>query len=181
MCLLHVRRHACVRKPRSMSTVAKRWPISATAEHLYQRSPKDGSPYAIGSSSVMSVLGRGLEAYLHTKWHLHPYSRLAQQTWAKNWGLCSFGERELSNTMWPGLRPTSIPSGILIHPAVWHNRHGPKIGGRGCTPLRGSWVPTNTMSSTSIPSFIVSHPTVWPQYTNVTDRTDRQTDNGLIA
>jgi len=36
--------------------------------------------------------------------------------------------------MWPGLSPTSIPSGILIHP------------------------------------------TVWPQYTNVTDRQDRQTD-----
>jgi len=25
----------------------------------------------------------------------------------------------LSNTMWPGLRPTTIPSGILIHPSVW--------------------------------------------------------------
>ena len=24
-----------------------------------------------------------------------------------------------SNTMWPGPRPTSIPSGILIHPTVW--------------------------------------------------------------
>jgi len=24
-----------------------------------------------------------------------------------------------SNTMWPGLRPTSIPSWTLIHPAVW--------------------------------------------------------------
>jgi len=24
-----------------------------------------------------------------------------------------------SNTVWPGLRPTSVPSGILIHPAVW--------------------------------------------------------------
>jgi len=23
------------------------------------------------------------------------------------------------NTMWPGPRPTSIPSGILIHPTVW--------------------------------------------------------------
>jgi len=47
-----------------------------------------------------------------------------------------------SNKMWPGLRPTSLPSGILIHP------------------------------------------TVWPQYTNVTDKTDRQTDrqdNGPIA
>jgi len=24
-----------------------------------------------------------------------------------------------SNTMWPGLRPTSVPSGTLIHPAIW--------------------------------------------------------------
>jgi len=24
-----------------------------------------------------------------------------------------------SNTMWPGRRPTSLPSGILIHPTVW--------------------------------------------------------------
>ena len=24
-----------------------------------------------------------------------------------------------SNTMWPGLRPTSTPSGILIHPTIW--------------------------------------------------------------
>jgi len=23
------------------------------------------------------------------------------------------------NTMWPGPRPTSVPSGILIHQAVW--------------------------------------------------------------
>jgi len=27
-----------------------------------------------------------------------------------------------------------------------------------------------------VPSFILIHPTVWSQYTNVTDRTDRQTD-----
>jgi len=40
--------------------------------------------------------------------------------------------------------------------------------------------PSNTMwpgpSPTYIPSFILIHPTVWPQYTNVTDRTDRHTD-----
>jgi len=34
---------------------------------------------------------------------------------------------------------------------------------------------------TSMSSFILIHPTVWPQYTNVTDRQNRQTDNGLIA
>jgi len=36
-------------------------------------------------------------------------------------GLCPLfgGAGSQSNTMWPGLRPTSVPSGILIHPAVW--------------------------------------------------------------
>jgi len=24
-----------------------------------------------------------------------------------------------SNTMWPGSRSTSVPSGVFIHPAVW--------------------------------------------------------------
>jgi len=28
-----------------------------------------------------------------------------------------------------------------------------------------------------MPSFILIHPTVWPQYANVTDRQDRQTDS----
>ena len=41
--------------------------------------------------------------------------------------------------------------------------------------------PSNTMWPG--PSFILIHPipTVWPQYTNVTDMTDRQTDDGPIA
>ena len=38
-----------------------------------------------------------------------------------------------SNTMSPGSKPTSVPSGILIHPAFGQNRHGPKIG--GCAPF----------------------------------------------
>jgi len=44
-----------------------------------------------------------------------------------------------SSTMWPGPRPTSMPSAILIHPAVWPTRHEAKIG--GSTPFlgRGSW------------------------------------------
>jgi len=35
--------------------------------------------------------------------------------------------------------------------------------------------------ATFMPSFILIHSTVWPQYTNVTDRTNRtgQTDNGI--
>jgi len=59
-----------------------------------------------------------------------------------------------------------------------HNIHGPKIG--GCAHLgRVAGSPLNTMwpgtRPTSLPSFVVIHPTVRPQYTNVTDRPDRQT------
>jgi len=38
-----------------------------------------------------------------------------------NWGLCLFCGGQLgppSNTMWPGPRPTCMPSFILIHPTV---------------------------------------------------------------
>jgi len=76
-----------------------------------------------------------------------------------------------------GLRPTSVPSGIMTIQSFVHNRHEPKIEGLCPCPL-GGWVPSNTMwqglRPTSMPSFILIHPTVWPQYTNVTDRTDRQ-------
>jgi len=69
------------------------------------------------------------EAYLRTKWHLDPSSRLATIDMGIKVGLlCSFfGELDFiegdagspSNTMSSGPRPTSLPSGILIHPAVW--------------------------------------------------------------
>ena len=68
--------------------------------------------------------------------------------------------------MSPRLRPTSIPSGILIHPSVWPQWHGPKIG--GCASLGGAGSPSNTMwpgqRPTSIPSGILISPGVCPQY-----------------
>ena len=36
-------------------------------------------------------------------------------------GVGELGPHLSSNTMWPGLWPTSIPSGILMHPTVGHN------------------------------------------------------------
>jgi len=50
-----------------------------------------------------------------------------QRVWAENWGLCPFGEGRWvgrvdgspSNTMWPGTRPTCMPSFILIRQTVW--------------------------------------------------------------
>ena len=73
-----------------------------------------------------------------------------------------------SNRMWPGRSPTSVPSGILIHPAVWLQYMGPKVGGC-CAPFfggGGAGTPSNTMSpgwSTSIVSGILIHSAIWPQ------------------
>ena len=63
---------------------------------------------------------------------------------------------------------------------------GRKLG--DCASLGMAGSPSNTVwlgqRPTSVPSFVLIHPTVWPQYIDVTDRQDRQTDrqdNGPIA
>ena len=128
------------------------------------------------------------EAYLRINWHLDPSSRLSTIHRPKIGRLLCplFGEGELSLHLTQcrlGLRPrpTSVPSDILIRPAVWPQQTWPKIG-EGCTPFCGSWASSNTMSPGSRPASIRSgiHPTVWPQYTNVTYRTDRQTGQTTV-
>jgi len=151
--------------------------------------------------------------YFCTKWCLHPSSRLATIDMDRKLGSCAKfhldtynrlttiemgrkcrgsapfwegGAGSPSNTKSPGPRPTSIPSGILIHSIqlFGYNRYGPKIG--GLCPFGGGRFgsPSNTMSPgprpTCVSSFILIHPTVWPQYTNVTDRTDRQTGQTMV-
>jgi len=60
------------------------------------------------------------EAYLRTKWHLDPSSRLATIDRPKSGGCAPLGGAgSLSNTMSPGPSPISMPSFILIHPTVW--------------------------------------------------------------
>ena len=75
-----------------------------------------------------------------------------------------------------GSRPTFLPNGILIHPAIWPQQIWTEIG--GCAPLgRGAESPSNTMwpgpTPTRMPSFILIRKTLWSQYTNVTGRQDR--------
>jgi len=69
-----------------------------------------------------------------------------------------------SNTKSSGPRPTYIPSGILIHPAVW-----PQWTWGGCAPFWGAGSPSNTKSPgprpTSAPNGILIHPAIWPQWT----------------
>jgi len=100
-------------------------------------------------------------------------------------GLCPpFGEgaaESPSNTKSPGPRPSSMPSGILIHAAICSQQIWAENW--GAVPLlgRGAGSPSNTMwpgpKPTCMPSFILIRPTVWPQCTNVTDR---QTDIQLF-
>jgi len=81
--------------------------------------------------------------------------------------LLSRGAESPFNTMSPGPRPTSVPNGIFIHPAVCPQQTWAKKW--GCAPLGGAAFPCNTMSpgptSTSLSSGILIHPAIWPQQT----------------
>ena len=138
---------------------------------------------------IKDIVARA-EAYLCTKWHLDPSSRLATIDVGRKLGgaLSPFregGAGSPSNTMSLGPRPTSLPSGVLIHPAIWPQHIWAEKWGLCPFGGRGAGSPCNTMwpgpRPICMPSFILIHPTVWPQYTNVTDRTgqtdrlDRQT------
>jgi len=62
---------------------------------------------------------RWTEVYFRTKWRLHPSSRLATIDIGRKLG----GRAATpSTTTSPGPRFTSVPSGILVHPAVWPQR-----------------------------------------------------------
>jgi len=91
-----------------------------------------------------------------------------------------------SNTKSPGPRPSSIPSDILSHAAIWPQQIWAE-NWEGLCPFgeRGARSSSKTMwpgpRPICMPTFILIRPAVWPQYTNVTrSQTDRQ-DNGPIA
>jgi len=65
-------------------------------------------------------LGRGLPTCQVPSWSIQPFGH--NRHGPKIVGLCPFwggGAGSPSNTMWPGSRPTCLPSFILIHPTVW--------------------------------------------------------------
>ena len=98
-------------------------------------------PLSVGSWVSIFIWA---EAYLRTKWHLDPSSRLATMIRAEKWWGCSAhffrGTGSRSNTILPGLRPTSVPSATFIHPVVWSQQTWPKIGG-GCAAFLGELSP----------------------------------------
>ena len=63
-------------------------------------------------------LGRDLPLYKVVSWCIQPFGH---NTYGPKMGAVPLfwgGVGSLSNKMSPGPRPTSLPSGILIHPAV---------------------------------------------------------------
>ena len=88
-----------------------------------------------------------------------------------------------SNTKSLGPRPTSIPSGILIHAAIWPQRTWAE--NVGLCPFGGAGSPSNAMwpgpRPACMPSLILIHPTHVP-FATIHQRDDRQnwTDNGPI-
>jgi len=64
----------------------------------------------------------------------------------RGWLLCIFlgGAGSSCNTMWPGPRPTSIPSGIVIYPAVWSKQTWTQNW--GCAPLGGAGSPSDNVA-----------------------------------
>jgi len=90
------------------------------------------------------------EAHLCAKCHLDPFSRLATTDMGRKLrGSAPFfgrGAGSSSNTKSPGLRPNSIPSGILIHPAIWLQQIWAE-NWAGCAPLgRGAGSPSNSVA-----------------------------------
>jgi len=85
-----------------------------------------------GSSWVPKVAWA--EAYLHTKWHLSPSSRLATADIGRKLG----GSAPLGE----GRGAPSNTMSRLMYPAVCHNKNGPKVG-EELSPLlgEGSWFP----------------------------------------
>jgi len=146
-----------------------------------------------GAGSPSYTMSPGPRQYHRAMWYPDPSSHLARIDMSRKLGggaVPPFGGAEsTSNIMWPGARPTSVPSGILIHPAVWPEQTWaenwglcPFGGGRMCPqvtqcgPDRG--LPPYQVVSKSVQPFDVDHNT----RTSQTDRhTDKHTDNGPIT
>jgi len=139
-----------------------------------------GPPFASGSWSPSNTMWAA-KAHLHTKWHLDPSCRLATIDMGQKVRVVvpHFWEQELGPHLTQcclglGLPPYQVES-WSIQPFV-HNRYGPKIG--DCAPLgEGELGPHLTQCGHAEAylhaKFHLDPSTVWPQYTNVTDRTDR--------
>jgi len=141
----------------------------------------------LGPHLAQCSLGRGLRPYQVASWFIQPLGH--NRNGLKIGGSTPFlgrGAGSPSNTKSPGLRPTSAPSGILIHPAVWPQRTWTENG--GCAPLgageldphlrqcgRGQGLPASQVSSWSIQPF--GHSTQTYRQTERPGRTGQRSDS----
>jgi len=127
----------------------------------------------LGPRLTQCRLGRGLPPHQVASCSVQPFGR--NRHGSKIGGLHAlFGEgvQFLCNIRSHGLRPTSIPSGIWMHPAIWPQHISDENWGLCLFAGGEAGSPSNTMwpgpRPTSTPSFILIHPTIWPQCTNFT-------------
>ena len=118
---------------------------------------------------VKCGLGRGLLPYHAASSSIQPFghNRCGPKT---GWGCAFFwGAASQSNTKSPGPMPTTIPSGMVVHPAIWPQRTLAEKWGL-CLFRGGKLGPHHTQCRlgrgyTSVSSGVLIHPAVWPQWT----------------
>jgi len=92
----------------------------------------------LGPHLRQSALGGGLPPYQVTSWCIQQFGH--NRNWPKIWEGATppfWGKRRgvPSNTKSPGPRPTSIPSGSLIHAAIWPQPIWCENWGEGLCPF----------------------------------------------
>ena len=138
------------------------WPQRTWAENWGELCPLFAGA---GSHLAQCGLDRGPPPRQVPSWSIQPFGHNRHGP-KIGWLHPIFGKGELGPhiTQSHGLRPTSIPSCILIHPAIWLQQIW----------TENWWGLWPGPKPTCMPSFIFIRPIVWPQYTNVRDRQDRQ-------
>ena len=123
-----------------------------------------GSP-----SNTQCGLGRGLLPYEVVSSSIQSFGDSRHEPKTGGYVPYRGGAATPCNTTLPGWRFTSVPSGILIHPAIWPQKTWAKKWAVLCPFLRGAGSPSKTMSPvlrpTSAPNGILIHPAIWPQQT----------------
>jgi len=137
----------------------------------------------LGLHQIQCHLGQGLPTYQVASWSTQPFGHNRHGPKKIGEGCCA-----PSNTKSPGLRPSSIPSDILIHAAIWLQQIWAQNSGGGCAPLgerqlgphltqcgQGQGLPAYQVASWSMKPF--GHNTRVLQTTETTDRQTTSHDN----
>jgi len=140
------------------------WPQQTWAKNWGEVCASQGGT---GSPSNTTSPGARSTPYQVASWFIQPFGH--NRPGPKTGGRALFGRvGSPCNTMWPALRPIAVPSGILIHPAVWPQQTWAENWGAAVLPhFGGAGSPSNTMSPrprpTSMSSFILIYPTTFIQ------------------